>query len=140
MLPQRGERRDGRRVSRRPHALHRHCAAYRDRDVASFEQSAAHARRPDRGGRVGAGASSRIDRTASARRVIMSGISANLHREDPAAASGEIGAATAPVSLAQAYAYCARLAKSHYENFTIASWLMPREMRPSMHAIYAYAR
>jgi len=39
-----------------------------------------------------------------------------------------------------AYEYCARLAKSHYENFTIASWLMPREMRPSMHAIYAYAR
>jgi squalene synthase HpnC len=45
-----------------------------------------------------------------------------------------------PVSLEQAYEYCARLAKSHYENFTIASWLMPREMRPSMHAIYAYAR
>ena len=32
------------------------------------------------------------------------------------------------------------LAKSHYENFTIASWLMPRAIRPSMHAIYAYAR
>jgi squalene synthase HpnC len=39
-----------------------------------------------------------------------------------------------------AYAYCARLARSHYENFTIASWLMPRAMRPHMHAIYAYAR
>jgi squalene synthase HpnC len=39
-----------------------------------------------------------------------------------------------------AYEYCARLAKSHYENFTVASWLMPRAMRPSMHAIYAYAR
>jgi squalene synthase HpnC len=39
-----------------------------------------------------------------------------------------------------AYEYCARLAKSHYENFTIASWLMPCAMRPSMHAIYAYAR
>ena len=42
--------------------------------------------------------------------------------------------------VASAYAFCARLAKSHYENFTIASWLMPREMRPHMHAIYAYAR
>jgi squalene synthase HpnC len=42
--------------------------------------------------------------------------------------------------LAEAYAYCTRLARSHYENFTIASWLMPREMRPHMHAIYAYAR
>jgi squalene synthase HpnC len=46
----------------------------------------------------------------------------------------------APVSLEEAYAYCTRLANSHYENFTIASWLMPRAMRPSMHAIYAYAR
>lgn len=45
-----------------------------------------------------------------------------------------------PVSLAEAYAYCTRLARAHYENFTIASWLMPRSMRPHMHAIYAYAR
>ena len=42
--------------------------------------------------------------------------------------------------LAASYDFCARLAKSHYENFTIASWLMPREMRPHMYAIYAYAR
>lgn len=45
-----------------------------------------------------------------------------------------------PISLKDAYAWCARFAHSHYENFTIASWLMPRAMRPSMHAIYAYAR
>jgi squalene synthase HpnC len=45
-----------------------------------------------------------------------------------------------PVALADAYAQCARLAHSHYENFTVASWLMPRAIRPSMHAIYAYAR
>ena len=42
--------------------------------------------------------------------------------------------------LAASYDFCARLAKSHYENFTVASWLMPREMRPHMYAIYAYAR
>ena len=42
--------------------------------------------------------------------------------------------------VASAYQFCARLAKSHYENFTVASWLMPREMRPHMYAIYAYAR
>jgi len=47
---------------------------------------------------------------------------------------------TGPVSLAEAYGYCTRLARAHYENFTIASWLMPRSMRPHMHAIYAYAR
>jgi squalene synthase HpnC len=48
--------------------------------------------------------------------------------------------APAPVSLEHAYGYCAHLARSHYENFTIASWLMPRAMRPHMYAIYAYAR
>jgi squalene synthase HpnC len=40
----------------------------------------------------------------------------------------------------QAYAFCGRVARSHYENFTIASWLMPRQMRRHMHAIYAFAR
>jgi squalene synthase HpnC len=42
--------------------------------------------------------------------------------------------------LARAYDFCTKLARSHYENFTIASWLMPRESRRYMHAIYAYAR
>ncbi|HEY2107061.1 MAG TPA: squalene/phytoene synthase family protein, partial [Candidatus Binataceae bacterium] len=46
----------------------------------------------------------------------------------------------AAVGLHQAYEFCGRLARSHYENFTIASWLMPREMRRHMYAIYAYAR
>ncbi len=45
-----------------------------------------------------------------------------------------------PAALAQAYDFCAHVARSHYENFTIASWLMPRAMRKHMHAIYAYAR
>ena len=43
-------------------------------------------------------------------------------------------------ALRLAYEFCARVARSHYENFTIASWLMPRAMRPHMYAIYAYAR
>jgi len=43
-------------------------------------------------------------------------------------------------NLKEAYAWCGRFARSHYENFTIASWLMPRAMRRHMHAIYAYAR
>ena len=50
------------------------------------------------------------------------------------------GGDVAAVGLHEAYEYCARLAQSHYENFTIASWLMPREMRRHMYAIYAYAR
>jgi squalene synthase HpnC len=45
-----------------------------------------------------------------------------------------------PAQVAAAYAWCAKLAHSHYENFTIASWFMPRQMRRHVHAIYAYAR
>jgi len=57
-------------------------------------------------------------------------------------ARGALGIAPAApeCSLDEAYAFCGKLAKSHYENFTVASWLMPRAMRKHMHAIYAYAR
>jgi len=42
--------------------------------------------------------------------------------------------------LARAYAYCERLARSHYENFPVASWLLPARMRPHVAAVYAFAR
>ncbi len=32
------------------------------------------------------------------------------------------------------------LARSHYENFPVASWLLPRAMRPHIAAVYAFAR
>jgi squalene synthase HpnC len=44
------------------------------------------------------------------------------------------------MTLAQASDYCRRLAVSHYENFSIASWLLPRAIRPHFHHIYAYCR
>ncbi len=40
----------------------------------------------------------------------------------------------------EAFEYCRRLALSHYENFSIASWLLPRHLRPHMYAVYAYCR
>ena len=40
----------------------------------------------------------------------------------------------------EAYAVCLRLARSHYENFPVASWLLPAPMRPHIAAIYAFAR
>ena len=43
-------------------------------------------------------------------------------------------------SLRDAFAHCRRIALGHYENFSIASWLMPRELRPHMYALYAYCR
>ena len=41
---------------------------------------------------------------------------------------------------AEAYAVCQRLARSHYENFPVASVLVPARMRPHIAAVYAFAR
>jgi squalene synthase HpnC len=46
---------------------------------------------------------------------------------------------TAP-SLADARAYCERLARSHYENFSVATWFLPAKLRPHFYSIYAYCR
>lgn len=43
-------------------------------------------------------------------------------------------------SLAEAKAYCQRLAETHYENFHVASWFLPERLRPHFHALYAYCR
>src|ERR1700682_2127209 len=42
--------------------------------------------------------------------------------------------------VARAYAVCEALARSHYENFPVASRLLPRPMRPHVAAVYAFAR
>ena len=47
--------------------------------------------------------------------------------------------ATAP-TLAEAREYCARLARSHYENFSVASWFLPRRLRQHFFNVYAYCR
>lgn len=41
---------------------------------------------------------------------------------------------------AAAYAHCARLVRSHYENFPVASRLLPARLREPVAAIYAFAR
>lgn len=43
-------------------------------------------------------------------------------------------------SLPHAYAYCRKLAQSHYENFPVASRLLPRRSRDAVAVIYAFAR
>jgi phytoene synthase len=43
-------------------------------------------------------------------------------------------------SVADAFAYCERMAMRHYENFPVASIFLPRSLRPSVCAIYAFAR
>jgi len=47
--------------------------------------------------------------------------------------------ATAP-TVDEARAYCKQLAESHYENFHVASWFLPKALRPHFHSIYAYCR
>jgi phytoene synthase len=42
--------------------------------------------------------------------------------------------------VAKAYAACERLAAAHYENFPVASRLLPARMRPHVAAVYAFAR
>jgi squalene synthase HpnC len=42
--------------------------------------------------------------------------------------------------VAAARRYCGRLATTHYENFTVASLLLPRRLRPHFQAVYAYCR
>ena len=47
--------------------------------------------------------------------------------------------ATAP-SLDEARAYCERLAKTHYENFSVATWFLPKRLRQHFYNVYAYCR
>ena len=43
-------------------------------------------------------------------------------------------------TLDEARAYCRRLAETHYENFHVATWFLPKALRPHFHSIYAYCR
>ncbi|MEC9412584.1 MAG: squalene synthase HpnC [Pseudomonadota bacterium] len=43
-------------------------------------------------------------------------------------------------NLAAAYDFCLKLAKSHYENFPVASVLLPKRLRKPIAVIYAFAR
>jgi squalene synthase HpnC len=47
---------------------------------------------------------------------------------------------SSPPSLVEAEEYCRRLARSHYENFTVASGLFPRHLRQHLCNVYAYCR
>lgn len=43
-------------------------------------------------------------------------------------------------TLEEARDYCQHLAETHYENFHVASWFLPKALRPHFHSIYAYCR
>src|SRR5919201_1126943 len=51
-----------------------------------------------------------------------------------------IGPADRPSSVAESFAYCQRLARTHYENFPVGSLLVPKRLRRHVYNIYAFAR
>ncbi len=45
-----------------------------------------------------------------------------------------------PPSQAEAEEYCRRLARTHYENFSVATWFLPQRLRQHFFNVYAYCR
>jgi squalene synthase HpnC len=43
-------------------------------------------------------------------------------------------------SLEEAQQYCARLAHSHYENFSVVTWFLPKQLHQHFYNVYAYCR
>ena len=43
-------------------------------------------------------------------------------------------------SLKDAQAYCQRLARTHYENFSVATWFLPARLRQHFYNVYSYCR
>ncbi len=43
-------------------------------------------------------------------------------------------------SLQESQKYCERLARSHYENFSVATWFLPKKLRQDFLNVYAYCR
>src|SRR4051812_18071941 len=43
-------------------------------------------------------------------------------------------------SLVEAQIYCERLARSHYENFSVATWFLPKRLQQHFFNVYAYCR
>jgi squalene synthase HpnC len=64
----------------------------------------------------------------------------------PAAADGwsrlpaEYAIPQAAPSLEEAQEYCRRLARTHYENFSVATWFLPKKLRQDFLNVYAYCR
>jgi squalene synthase HpnC len=53
---------------------------------------------------------------------------------------GPAGQFSRAATLEEGRNYCRDLANRHYENFHVASLLLPRQLRPHFHAVYAYCR
>lgn len=57
-----------------------------------------------------------------------------------AGAPAEYALPIARPTLAEAQAWCRHLATTHYENFHVATWFLPKRIRPYFESIYAFSR
>lgn len=57
-----------------------------------------------------------------------------------AAELARFGPSSPAATLAEAREYCAYVTRTHYENFTVVSWLLPRKLVPHFQAVYGWCR
>jgi len=69
------------------------------------------------------------------RSVSAPGVLPGWHKLPP-----EYAIPSAAPSAEAAQEYCRRLARSHYENFSVASWFLPQRLRQHFFNVYAYCR
>ena len=50
------------------------------------------------------------------------------------------GAGSERPTIDEAYSYCRDLARTHYENFPVVTWLLPRELHQHFYNVYAFCR
>jgi len=60
--------------------------------------------------------------------------------EPLAGAPAEYQVPAARPSLEESKAWCRTLATTHYENFHVATWFLPKKVRPHFESVYAYCR
>jgi len=76
----------------------------------------------------------------------MSSIASNDSRSVSAPLAGwsnlppEYAIPDAAPTLTEAQEYCRRLARTHYENFSVATWFLPQHLRQHFFNVYAYCR
>ena len=61
-------------------------------------------------------------------------------QEKLAGAPAEYRLPAARPTLAEAQAWCRHLATTHYENFHVATWFLPKRVRPYFESVYAFSR
>ena len=56
------------------------------------------------------------------------------------AGEATLSSSSEPAEVTAAFAACERLARTHYENFSVATRMLPRRLRRHFHSIYAFCR